>query len=326
MLNAAVIGLGNIGFQFDIDPKRKTTWSHVSAYTKCGKTRLVGAVEIDDKKASLFKDHYKNIPVFKTVKDLMSNLRVDIVSVATPTATHYPLLKELLKYPLKAIFCEKPLAASVGEAEDIIKMCDDAKIVLAVNHNRRWDSHYLYVKKIIKDKRIGNIKTVNALYSGQVFNIGTHLFDTIRMLIKKDPKAMNGISFNLESNDPDVAGWIWFDGNIPCTIISTGKREDLIFEIDVIGDLGRIRILENGEKIEQFIFAESAKYSGYRELFSVPTKKISKKDRFLEAVNDIVKVVEGKKGSVNCAGIDGLYALSMSFAMFESAKRNNEER
>ena len=44
---AAVIGLGNIGFRFSYDAKRKGTWSHVDAYKQMSLHRTVGAVEID---------------------------------------------------------------------------------------------------------------------------------------------------------------------------------------------------------------------------------------------------------------------------------------
>ena len=317
----AVIGLGNIGFQLNLDNLRKGTWSHVSAYGKCEKTELVGAVEVNDGKINLFKQQYKNVPVFKTTKELMGNLSIDIVSICTPTESHYHILKEVLEYPVKGIFCEKPLASTIEEAKELVQKCKNKQVLLSVNHTRRWDERYLYVKKIIQGGKIGNIKAINALYPGQVFNIGTHLFDTIRMLIQENPETVSGISFNLENNDPNISGWIQFGKHIPCTVIATGKREALIFEVDVIGTEGRVRILENGEKIELFSFVESLRYSGYRELSVVPVNTPQTKDRLVEAVTDIVKVIDGEKSEANCTGKDGLYALAMSLAMLESAKK-----
>ncbi len=321
MYKAAVIGLGNIGFQFNTDPKRKGTWSHVSAYEKCKKTKLVGAVEVDAEKINIFRQ-YKNIPIFKTVKELMESIEVDILSICTPTETHCLILKELLKYPVKAIFCEKPFASNLVQAWEMVCMCREKKVVLAVNHTRRWQDNFLFVKEMIHDGKVGRLRGVNVFYPGQIFNIGTHLFDVVRMLIQKKPETVSGISFNLDNRDPDISGWIQFNENILCTVVSTGKREDLIFEVDLIGDEGRIRILENGEKVELYSFTESLRYSGYRELSLVPVDTSQTKDRFVEAVTDIVKVIDGEKSEVNCTGKDGLYALAMSFAMLESAKKH----
>ena len=70
--SAAVIGLGNIGFKFSCDQKRKGTWTHVDAYAGCPSTALVGAVEIDKETIDLFHLKYPDIPVYSTVKDLFS--------------------------------------------------------------------------------------------------------------------------------------------------------------------------------------------------------------------------------------------------------------
>ncbi len=321
MWRAAVIGLGNIGFLFNFDKKRKETWSHVSAYERCDKTQLIGAVEIDKKKTDLFKRQYPELPVFQTIQELMKNGQPDIVSICTPTHNHFSIVQELIKYPISGIFCEKPIALTLEEAKDIVNKCEQKKIVLAVNHTRRWDTNYLYSKKIIEEGRIGDIRATNLFYSGQVMNIGTHLFDVARMLIAKDVRIVSGISSNIENPDPDISGWLLVSENIPCSVISTGKREDLIFEIDILGSEGRLRILVNGEVLELFKFDESDRYSSYRELHKKQMEPFLKKDRFVDAIYDIVSVIEGKKDTVNCTGYDGLAALQISLSMIESARQ-----
>ncbi len=322
MLKAAVIGLGNIGFQFNLDPKRKETWSHVSAYGKCEKTKLAGAVETDDAKIALFKKHYDAVPVFKNVRKLMKDIGPDIVSICTPTRSHYGLVRELLRYPVKAIFCEKPIAATMGEAKKMVRSCEAKNVILAINHVRRWEGSYVAAAQLVQGGGIGDVKSAEAFYPGQIFNIGTHLLDTVRMIIGKEPESASGISFDPGHPDPGVSGWIRFSGDILCAVNATGKREDLIFEIDIIGSDGRLRISGNGEKLERFSFAESRRYSGYRELKSTGTDTVPINDRFVEAIHDIVRVVEGKKAAVNCTGRDALYALAMSYAMLGSARKN----
>jgi len=317
----AIIGLGNIGFQFNLDSLRKGVWSHAAAYDICRQTKLCAAVEIDRKKVAQFNAYYKGrIPVFLTIKELMQNTRPDIVSICTPAKTHYAILKELAQYPLKAIFCEKPIALSLKEAKEMVALCRKKRILLAVNHSRRWENGYLSAKKIISDGKIGEVKMVNGLYPAQVFNIGTHLLDIIRFLISKDPEVASGVSIDSDNADPDVSGYLIFQGGVTCTINAIGKRENLIFEVDIIGSKGRIRISENGRKIDSAVFVKSPNYSGYKELFLRPVKLIAGKDRFVQAMDDIVKVLTKKKPFVNCSGNDGLIALKMSYAMFDSAK------
>jgi predicted dehydrogenase len=333
MLKSAVIGLGNIGFKLGLDSLRESTWSHVSAYEKCEMTELVGAVEINDENISLFKQHCKDIPVFKTIQELIDNLIVDIVSVCTPMENHYGILKELSGCPgIKGIFCEKPISLTVNEAKEMVQISNKSGVVLAVNHLRRWDDNYLFAKKTVQEGKIGKIKAINAFYPARMFNMGAHLFDAIRMVIQKKPEVVSGISFDLDCSDPTVSGWIVFEENIICTVNSRRKREDYIFEIDIIGDNGRIRISEseNGDCVEWFTYNESLRYTGYRELFlkqhkhKHKHKPINEKDRFVEAINDIVAVVKGEKDEVNSTGEDGLYSLALCFTMLESAKRNGK--
>ena len=323
MIKTAIIGLGNIGFQFDLDPLRKNTWSHVGAYMKCRKTRLLGAVEVEKRNIDLFKQYKKNIPVFSTIKKLMESVEADVVSVCTPTETHYEVLKELLRYSsLKGIFCEKPFTVTIAEAREIIRLCGERNVIIAVNHTRRWDSTYLRARKMIRDGKIGTVKAVNGFYSGKLFNMGTHLFDTIRMLIDEEAHSVSGFSTNIDAPDPDLSGWIRFGGNTFCTILSNGKGEDLIFEIDVIGDEGRVKVIENGEKIEWFTFKESKRYSGYRELERRTVRLPEKRDRLVNAIYNLCATIKGENTALNCSGEDGLEALVLSSALYDSAKKN----
>ncbi len=322
ILRAAVIGLGNIGFLFNLDPLRKTTWSHVSAYKNSNCVLLSGAAEIDEEKISLFQDRYSAIPVYKEISDLMEHCNPDIVSICTPTASHYPIIRELSQYPVKGIFCEKPLAFEIEEGSEMVRLCDERGIILAVNHTRRWDSHFLYVKDVIESGEIGDIRTINMIYPGQIFNIGTHLLDAMRMIACKEPLRISGVGDYPDKNDPDISGWLEFNDHSVCTINSVGKREDLVLELDVVGARGRVRIIENGERVEKYVFEASSRYSGYRELKSLPTEAIEKKDRFVEAVHDMVSVIKGEKNRVNCTGHDGLASLRLVQAMLESARED----
>ncbi|MBI2470415.1 MAG: Gfo/Idh/MocA family oxidoreductase [Planctomycetes bacterium] len=326
MFKAAVIGLGNIGFKLGLDPLRKETWSHVHAYERCNKTELVGAVEIDRTKANFFKEYYKDIPVFGAIRELMKNTDVDLVSICTPVENHYSIMAELAKYSvIKGIFCEKPMAASVEEASKMVEICKERGIVLAVNHPRSWDDRYLYANKLIREGYIGRITAVNIYYTARIFNMGSHILASVFRVTSLVPERVSGVSHDIDSSDPTISGWISCKGGVLCTICARGKREDFIFEVDVLGEDGRIRIseMEGRECIEVFAFAESPRYTGYRELFSKETKVIKKRDMFVEAMNDIVSVMEGKKASANCSGNDGLRTMVLCFAMLESARNGS---
>jgi predicted dehydrogenase len=315
---AAVIGLGNIGFKFSYDEKRTGTWSHVDAYNKCPSTTLVGAVEIDKQTIDLFHERSPEIPVYPTVQDLFTKHRIDIVSICVPTRLHYQIFTEIVRYPVKAIFCEKPLSLSVEDSREMVRIAQEKDIHLGVNYTRRWQNSYIFVKKLIDEGKIGKITAITAYYPGQIYNIGSHLFDTVRMISGLRPVTASAIIVN-DAPDPSVSGWLLSEDKVFFPFIATGKREDLIFEIDVVGDQGRIRVLENGEKVEYNSFQESKRYSSYRELVPVHVTQPLPNDRFADAIQNIADVLSGSASGVLCSGTDGLYVDMMIKSLLHAA-------
>lgn len=323
MYTSAIIGLGNIGFLFDLDQKRGKTWSHASAYNKCLRTSLDAVVEIDPEKIKLFSAYYPHIPIYGDLEEMLTKYHIDIVSLCTPTESHYEIFNKIASFPVRAIFCEKPFAQNAEQCKSLWESALDKDIVTAVNHTRRWDSCYANAVKYIAEGRIGNISTTHSYYPGQIYNIGTHLYDTIRMLIGKNPTTLCGLFSENDPLDPSISGMMMFD-DIFCTVSATGKHEDLIFEIDIIGDQGRLKILNNGNKLELYKFIESQRYSGYRELEEIPGIDYGSNDRLLHAVYDIVNVLDGKKKQVACSAEDGYWSVVIAESFFESACANGK--
>ena len=120
-------------------------------------------------------------------------------------------------------------------------------------------------------------------------------------------------------------GWIEFEDNIPCTITSTGRKKDVIFDIDIIGKEGRMILFNDAEDTRLYSFIGSPNYSDYRELKVQHIDCVDVNDRFVDAVNDICKVIDGDKAYVNSSGKDGLVALNVIEAFVQSAKMNGKQ-
>ena len=318
--NCAVIGLGNIGFRFILDSKRKGTWTHVDAYKKHACTELVGAVENDPKNAEVFKNYNPDIPVYSTIQDLFNDQKVDMVSICVPTKYHFSVFSEIIKYNVKAVFCEKPLSYNVKESEKMVNLAEEKGIVLAVNYTRRWQNSYNLVKEMIKKGDVGSLKTVNCFYSAQIYNIGSHLFDTLMFLTGIRPVMVSALKIK-DDGDPSLSGWMKSKDNVMITFSSTGRREDLIFEIDIVGDRGRLRITDNGSKVEWFVFEESSRHSGYRDLIPQMVRPPVENDRFVDSVSDITQALENKGRKLRCSGEDALVVDKIIEKAFISASK-----
>ena len=121
-LKAVVIGCGRIGSEFDNDPKRLYVSTHAGAYAAVKDTELVAVCDIDENKAKKSADRWGIKHVFIDFDKMMRECAPDIVSICTPPSTHYSVLRKLVKYKPKAVFCEKPIASCIKEAEKMIEL------------------------------------------------------------------------------------------------------------------------------------------------------------------------------------------------------------
>jgi predicted dehydrogenase len=154
--------------------------------------------------------------------------------------------------------------------------------------------------------------------------IGTHLVDTMSFY-GGDIDWVIGEGDNLDSDDPGISGFLSFKNGARGFIIVYGKRENLIFEIDVLGAQGRIRITDNGYHTEFLHFEESDRYSGYQELKRQPMPRAKPgKSPLISAIENIIDCIE-KSGKPACTGEDGLKALEITVALCESARHNNQK-
>lgn len=320
-ITGAVVGLGKIGFGFSSDSKRKgTTWTHAQAFERAGVT-ITGGVDPDASKRREFLGRYPAVPAFATLAELLRHsVPPDLVSICSPTISHGAAVKACVAAGVRSIFCEKPITSTVKEAREILTLCRRERVVLAVNHTRRWDSVYCLAQKLVASGRIGEVVCVNANYSGHIYNFGTHLVDTIRMIVGGDPVSASGFSPDPAAGDPHVSGLLEFKGGVPVVIACHGKREDLVFDIEVTGREGKLRVVENGRKIELLRFRPSPHYSGYRELLPRKVPPAPKTDRFVEGIKDILCAMRKPGRGVACSGTDGYYALAAAEALRDSAR------
>jgi scyllo-inositol 2-dehydrogenase (NADP+) len=85
--------------------------------------------------------------------------RSDLVVVATPNTTHFDIAAAALKAG-KHVVIDKPFTVTVDEADDLVALAQERRRVLSVFHNRRWDSDFLTVRKLLP--RLGEVMLFEA--------------------------------------------------------------------------------------------------------------------------------------------------------------------
>jgi len=322
---AAIIGLGQIGSTFDDDPKRKEIWSHAGAFGAVSKIGSIVGSDLDPVKRNKFSKRDKVARIYKDYREMLAKEEIDILSICSPTPFHYEMAKEALKYHIKAIFMEKPITMTVSQGKEIVSVCKKKKVVIAVNHTRRWDMDYIFPKKLIEKGEIGEVRSIIGYYSDKILNIGTHLIDIMRMYAGEIQWVVGEYVIK-KMEDPTLSGYMMFSQGISGFLVPQGKKETLIFELDIIGSRGRLRVTDNGRICELYKYKNSRNYSGYEELERCPVKKPKMQgNRLILAIKDIIGCLEGRDRIPACSGEDGLKNIAVAHALINSADRSNEK-
>jgi len=118
-------------------------------------------------------------------RKLVERKGIDAVYIsATPESLHFPMAKEFLEAG-KHVFLEKPIAVTLEEADELIKISKSKKLKFSVGYSQRFNPKYAYVRQCIRDGTIG--KPVSALVSR---HITRSLGKKISGRIKLSPAAM----------------------------------------------------------------------------------------------------------------------------------------
>ncbi len=130
---------------------------------------LGGIVEKDIKVVEAVSKNYPKIKFYNTVESALTEANFDGFTIATPSETHYALAKMLIMAE-KSVLVEKPLAFSVENAKELLRLSEDNKVSLMVGHVLLFHPAIRKIKHLIDRKKIGDLQYIysNRLNLGQV--------------------------------------------------------------------------------------------------------------------------------------------------------------
>jgi predicted dehydrogenase len=144
---------------------------------------------------NLAQQKYPSIKPYRSLDELLSDNAIELVIVNTPSVTHYDYAKKCLQAN-KNVIVEKPFTATVEEGEELIEISKEKNKLLSVYQNRRYDSDYKAIKKVVEENLLGQLIEAEFHYDryteelsykihketptpgvGIVYDLGSHLID-----------------------------------------------------------------------------------------------------------------------------------------------------
>ena len=286
-----IIGCGNIAGGFDnLREHHLPPLSHAGAYTRHGGFKLRACVEPDDDRRQAFALRWGVAAQAASVAELEASPGIfDVISICSPTALHHQHLAEAIALRPRVIFCEKPLTFDVATSAHWVNACHEQNVALVINYSRRWDPALADVISQLYSGRWGVVRSVVGHYNKGILNNGGHMVDLLLQLL--GPLTLVATAcpvFDFWDSDPTVAALLTAaDGVVPIYLNPAYARDFAYFELEIVCELGVLRMESGGMSWQLRDAVPSLQYAGYRTLDAARHVEGHYLDSMAGAVSDL---------------------------------------
>jgi len=203
---ASDIKVGVIGYGGAFNMGR----GHLNEMKKAGMVPTAVA-EIDKKRLDVATQDFPGIETYSSVAEMLKKSDVNLLAIITPHNTHAQLALQCLKAG-RHVVCEKPLAITTAECDQMIAAAKKSGVVLSTYHNRHWDGHILEAMKHIRSGVIGKIVRVDAqmtnygkpgdwwrtsktISGGLMYDWGVHILEYTLQVVNSEIEEVSGFSW-----------------------------------------------------------------------------------------------------------------------------------
>lgn len=193
-LRVGVVGVGYLGRY------------HALIYSRMPDVELVGVVDIDPAAAAKVAAE-AGCPVFNSGESLLG--RVDAVSVVVPTSAHLEEARPLLRAGIHMLL-EKPIASTLEEGEEIVRLAEEAGVILQIGHLERFNAGVMALAeriarpRFIEAHRMSGFST-RATDVDVVSDLMIHDIDIILSLVKSEITAISAVGTPVLTAHVDIA-------------------------------------------------------------------------------------------------------------------------
>ncbi len=321
MLKVGVFGVGHLG-KF-----------HLNNWRDIKDAELVGFYDPNDDAAQQVTEKYQ-LARFIDAGTLMD--AVDAVDIVAPTQYHFELCKLAIRKG-KHVFVEKPLANTMEEAREIVKLAKESNIKFQVGHVERFNPAFLAVQDLslnpmfIEVHRLAEFNPRGTEVS-VILDLMIHDIDIVLNIVKSEVKTISASGVAVMTDTPDIAN-VRIEFNNGCVVNLTSSRismkkmrkmrlfqKDAYIGMDFLNKKTEIIKLKTPQDVDVFSFDLDTPH-GKRTIAianpAIPEVNAIKME--LEKFRDAI--VNNTRPVVN--EVDGLRAMDVAHQILQKIKNNS---
>ena len=183
MLQAGLVGFGMAGRVF-----------HAPLLSSVEGIQLAAVMERNTSKGA---ERYPGLKTFRSLEEMLADASLDLFVVATPSGTHFELARQILGAG-RNVVVDKPVAVHSAQIAELIALAREKNVLLAPFQNRRWDSDFLTIQKLLHEGSLGRLVHCESRFDRWRPNAPTD------RLWKEDPDS-GGVLLDLGAHIADQA-------------------------------------------------------------------------------------------------------------------------
>ncbi|MDQ3279209.1 MAG: Gfo/Idh/MocA family oxidoreductase [Bacteroidota bacterium] len=315
MLKIGVFGTGHLG-KF-----------HLNNWKEIPDVQLVGFFDPDDAIAKGVEETY-GLTRYASEDALID--ACDAIDVVTPTQYHFALCEKAIKRG-KHVFVEKPMANTVEEAKDLVKLVQESKVKFQVGHVERFNPAFLAAQSLkltpmfIEVHRLAQFNPRGTEVS-VILDLMIHDIDAILSLVKSDVKSISASGVAVITDTPDIANVrIEFDNgcvaNLTSSRISIKKmrkmrlfQKDAYISIDFLEKKTEVIRLKGEE--DQNAFSFDIETPAGTKTIAIASPQVPDVNAIKKELEEFVNAIQAdEQPKVN--EIDGLRALDVAHQILQ---------
>ena len=322
MLKVGIFGVGHLG-KF-----------HLNNWREIRQAELVGFYDPSDMAAQEVSEKYQ-LARFLDPSALMD--AVDGVDIVAPTNFHFDLCKLAIRKG-KHVFVEKPLANTIDEGRELLKLTRESNVKFQVGHVERFNPAYLSIKDMgihpmfIEVHRLAQFNPRGTEVS-VILDLMIHDIDIILSLVKSDVKSISSNGVAVMTDTPDIANVrIEFDNgcvaNLTSSRISMKKmrkmrlfQKDAYIGVDFLNKKTEVIKLKTPHDVDVFSFDLETPGGGKKTIAvsNPPVPEVNairlELEKFCEAILNNTPTIVSE--------VDGYRAMDVAHQILQKIKNNS---
>lgn len=233
--------------------RKPANHNFASAFDAVPDTEIVAVFDLGADTRREFLDCWgSQITAYEDFQRMLQQEQPDILCIATSQKMHADQIQQAVAAGVKGILCDKPLVTSLSEADRLLDACRSAGVPLALGLDRRWLVSFRRLAHLIRDGIVGQLQTLVAYGIPNLINHGCHWYDAaLHLAGDLEPQWVSGFVQDVSGEPPDSRSrldptgrcTIGLEGGVHLYFMPRGSQRP---SFDVIGDQGRLTILDDG--------------------------------------------------------------------------------